>query len=71
MEVVQEVYRPDIYATAAKELVLEGLMSSDEFPDFDSESGFRPPSSDFLDGIEFDGRKPNDYLRKLAIGHKD
>ena len=71
LDIAREVYRPDIYATAAKELIEEGLMTADEFPNFDSESGFRAPSAEFIDGIEFDGRKPNDYFRQFAIGHKD
>lgn len=71
LNVAREVYRPDIYATAAKGLIADGLMSADEFPDFDSETGFRPATAEFVDGIEFDGGKPNDYLRKFAIGHKD
>jgi len=28
-------------------------------------------SPGFLDGVAYDGRKPNDYLRSLAIGLKD
>ena len=71
LEVAREVYRPDIYAAAAKDLIAEGLMGADEFPNFDVEKGFRPPSTEFIDGVEFDGRKPNDYLRRLAIGNKD
>ena len=71
LETARDVYRPDIYATAAKELVEEGLMSAGEFPDLDSESGFRPPQAEFIDGVEFDGREPNAYLRKFAIGRQD
>ena len=70
-EIASDVYRPDIYAVAAKELISEGKMSADEFPDLDAESGFRSPQTEFIDGIEFDGRLPNDYLRSLAIGLKD
>ena len=70
-EVAREVYRPDLYALAANELIAEGSMSRDEFPDFDSESSFRPPVADFIDGVEYDGRQPNAYLRKLSIGIKD
>ncbi len=69
-EVARSVYRPDIYETAAKALIAEGHMSADEFPDFASESGYRPPQSEFIDGVTFDGRKPNDYLKAFAIGLK-
>ena len=69
-EVAKSVYRPDIYAQAAKELLAEGLMKKADFPDLDSETGFRPEQSDFIDDIAFDGRKPNAYLDKFAIGLK-
>ena len=46
-------------------------MSAAEFPNLDSESGFRPATAEFIDGIEFDGRQPNAYLRKFSIGLKD
>ena len=71
LETAKSVYRPDFYATAAKELIQEGVMSAEEFPDLDTESGFRPATDTFIDGIEFDGRNPNAYLRKFAIGLKD
>ncbi|WP_127478224.1 CmpA/NrtA family ABC transporter substrate-binding protein [Sulfurivermis fontis] len=71
METAKKVYRPDIYAAAAQELIAEGKMQAEEFPDFATESGFRPPQTGFIDGITYDGRKPNDYLRQFAIGLKD
>ena len=55
---------------AAKELIAEGTMSADEFPDFDTESGFKPEQTEFLDGVSYDGSKPNEYLEKLTIGLK-
>ncbi|MAT52389.1 MAG: nitrate ABC transporter substrate-binding protein [Porticoccaceae bacterium] len=70
-EVAKSVYRPDLYAIAAKELIEEGVMSADEFPDFESESGYKPPQTEFIDDITFDGTKPNEYLGKLKIGLKD
>ena len=70
-EIVKDVYRPNIYAVAAKELIAEGQMSAGEFPDFDAESGFRPASAEFIDGIAFAGRQPTQYLRQFAIGLKD
>jgi len=70
MDIAKKVYRPDIYAIAAKELIAEGKLKSNEFPDLDKESGFRPPQSEFIDNITFDGKKPNDYLKKFSIGLK-
>ena len=71
LETARSVYRPDIYAIAAKELIEEGHLSMDEIPNLDSETGFRPVQGDFIDGIEFDGRQPNAYLRQFAIGISD
>ena len=40
------------------------------FADFEKETGFRPPQTEFIDGVVYDGRKPNEYLDKFAIGLK-
>ncbi|MCB1803242.1 MAG: ABC transporter substrate-binding protein, partial [Gammaproteobacteria bacterium] len=69
-QVAKSVYRPDIYKTAAMELIAEGHMTADEFPDFTSESGYRAPQSEFIDEVTFDGSKPNDYLKSFSIGLK-
>ena len=71
MDIAKKVYRPDIYTQAAKSLIAEGKMSADEFPDFASEDGFKPPQSEFIDNITYDGRKPNAYLSQFPIGLKD
>lgn len=70
MKIAKEVYRPDIYAQAAKSLIQDGLMMSSDFPDFDTEKGFKPPQSDFIDGVMYDGKYPNAYLERLKIGLK-
>ncbi len=70
MDIARKVYRPDIYAAAAKELIAEGVLSASDFPDFDTESGFKPPQADFIDNITYDGSKPNAYLEKFPIGLK-
>ncbi|QQD19782.1 ABC transporter substrate-binding protein [Spongiibacter nanhainus] len=70
MDIAKKVYRPDIYAEAAKQLIAEGKMSASDFPDFDSETGFKPPQTEFIDGITYDGSKPNDYLEQFEIGLK-
>jgi nitrate/nitrite transport system substrate-binding protein len=69
METAKKVYRPDIYMAAAKALIAEGKAKASDFPS-DSETGFKPPHADFIDGIAFDGTKPNEYLTKFTIGLK-
>ena len=44
-------------------LVEEGKATKEDFP-WDSD-GYRAPTNEFIDGIEYDGRKPNAYLAKL------
>ncbi|WP_255856483.1 CmpA/NrtA family ABC transporter substrate-binding protein [Marinobacterium rhizophilum] len=70
METAKKVYRPDIYAQAARSLIEEGKMEASEFPDFDTEDGYRDPQTHFIDGITYDGHAPNDYLKKFGIGLK-
>ena len=70
MEMAKKVYRPDIYAGAAKELIAEGKAKAADFPDFEKESGFRPPQTEFIDNVTFDGTQPNAYLKKFDIGLK-
>ncbi len=70
LEMAKQVYRPDLYAAAAKELIAEGKAKAGDFPDFAAETGFRPPQSGFIDGLVYDGTKPNDYLAKFPIGLK-
>jgi len=70
MDIAKKVYRPDIYAEAAKELISEGTMKASEFPDFKTETGFKPPQSEFIDNVTYDGTKPNDYLKQFKIGLK-
>jgi nitrate/nitrite transport system substrate-binding protein len=67
-DVARSVYRPDVYLEAARLLVEEGLASEADFP-WDTD-GFRPPESEFIDGVTFDGREPNAYLELFAIGLK-
>jgi len=69
METAKKVYRPDIYMAAAKELISEGKAKASDFPSA-SETGIKPPSADFIDGIAFDATKPNEYLTKFPIGLK-
>lgn len=70
MQTAKSVYRPDIYTIAAKALIEEGLADPKDFPDFDTETGFKPPQTEFIDNVTFDGSKPNAYLEKFSIGLK-
>jgi nitrate/nitrite transport system substrate-binding protein len=70
MKMAKQVYRPDIYAAAAKELIAEGKAKAEDFPDFDKETGFRPPQKEFIDNVTYDGTKPNAYLESFKIGLK-
>jgi nitrate/nitrite transport system substrate-binding protein len=66
-EQAKKVYRPDIYLKAAQLLIEEGKAKKDDFPATD---GYRAPTKEFIDGIEYDGRAPNAYLEKFKIGLK-
>jgi nitrate/nitrite transport system substrate-binding protein len=70
MDMAKKVYRPDIYAVAAKELIAEGKLDAKDFPDFATETGFKPPQTEFIDSITYDGSKPNAYLEQFPIGLK-
>ena len=70
-DVAASVYRPDIYKTAAMELIEEGLVSAADFPAFASETGYRAPQKEFIDEVVYDGTQPNAYLKKFSIGLKD
>ena len=67
-ETARKVYKPDIYLQAAKLLVEEGKVKQADFPW--SSDGYKPVDNGFIDGIPYDGRKPNDYLAKQPIGLK-
>jgi len=69
-EMAKKVYRPDVYALAAKELIAEGKMKASDFPDFASESGYKPVDNHFIDGVPYDGHTPNAYLQQFTIGLK-
>jgi nitrate/nitrite transport system substrate-binding protein len=69
-DLAKKVYRPDIYASAAKELLEEGKVKAKDFPDFVTESGYRSPQKHFIDNIVYDGSQPNAYLEKFSIGLK-
>jgi nitrate/nitrite transport system substrate-binding protein len=70
-QVAKDVYQPEIYKQAALELIADGHMVAGDFPDFATESGFKPVQTEFIDKVSYDGSKPNDYLKSLTIGLKD
>jgi nitrate/nitrite transport system substrate-binding protein len=67
-ETAKSVYRPDLYLAAAQALIDEGKANAADFPFGDD--GYREPTSEFIDGITYDGRAPNAYLESLTIGLK-
>lgn len=67
-ETAKSVYMSDIYLEAALLLVDEGIVQKADFP-WDTD-GFREPTDEFIDGLTFDGRKPNEYLESFDIGLK-
>lgn len=69
-EMAKKVYRPEIYRKAAEALIAEGKLAKSDFPDFATEDGYREPTAEFIDGIEYDGKQPNAYLAKFKIGLK-
>jgi nitrate/nitrite transport system substrate-binding protein len=68
-DVAKQVYRPAIYTQAAEMLIAEGKARPEDFPA--STDGFRAPTQEFIDGVEYDGRTPNANLGRFAIGLKD
>ena len=70
MDIAKKVYRPDIYSIAAQALIKEGKANAKDFPNFKTETGFKPPQKEFIDNVVYDGTKPNAYLEKFKIGLK-
>lgn len=68
-ETAQSVYLPSVYKEAAKLLLEEGHISKDEVP-WDTD-GYKTPTSDFIDGVSYDGKKPISYINSHKIGLKD
>jgi nitrate/nitrite transport system substrate-binding protein len=66
-EIAAKVYRPDLYRKAAQLLVKDGVIEAAEIPETD---GFKPPTSEFIDGVSYDGHVPNEYLAKFRVGRQ-
>ncbi len=69
-DIAKKVYKPEIYKIAAEELISEGKLKAEEFPDFAKETGYKPPQKEFIDGLVYDGSKPNEYIESFKIGLK-
>jgi len=67
IDTARSVYRADLYSTAAASLVAQGTIPAASVPTTD---GFKGVQTGFIDGITYDGRAPNAYLAKFAIGLK-
>jgi len=68
LDVAKKVYRPDVYRAAAEALIADGKARTTDFP-FKTD-GFRGVQGGFIDGISYDGKKPNAYLKQFKIGLK-
>ena len=67
-EKIKEIYRPDIWKTAAAALLKEGKLEDKDIPETD---GYKPPTTDFIDGKTYDGKDPITYINSFKIGNKD
>lgn len=68
-DTVKQIYQPAVYLEAARMLVKEGHLQESDVP-WDTD-GYRPVTSDFIDGVSYDGRDPVGYLNSHRIGNKD
>ena len=69
----KKIYRPDVYMKAVDELIDDGLFEESVFlpaVKANRAGGYKPPTSDFIDGKTYDGKKPNDYIDSFKIGLK-
>lgn len=64
----QNIYLPEVWMEAATLLLEEGFLSAEDIPETD---GYKLPSAEFIDKVEFDGKKPNEYIQKFEIGLKE
>jgi len=69
-DMAKKVYRPDIYKKAVEELIADGVFKKEDFSEAFATDGFRDVQDDFMDGIPYDGSKPNEYIDAMKIGLK-
>ena len=67
-ETIKKIYRPDIWKKAADLLVAEGHIPSSDVPTTD---GYKPATTDFIDGTKYDAKDPIGYINSFSIGNKD
>ncbi|WNH10773.1 CmpA/NrtA family ABC transporter substrate-binding protein [Thalassobellus suaedae] len=67
-ETIKEIYRPDIWKKAADLLVEEGHIPANDIPTTD---GYKPATTDFIDGTKYDAKDPIGYINSFSIGNKD
>ncbi|MEM9868882.1 MAG: nitrate ABC transporter substrate-binding protein, partial [Bacteroidota bacterium] len=65
---IQDIYRPDIWKKAAELLVAEGHIPASDIPATD---GYKPATSEFIDGNTYDAKDPIGYINSFEIGNKD
>ena len=68
-ETVEKVYLPEVYKKAAAMLLEEGNLTEEEVTV--TEDGYKPATTDFIDGNSYDGKKPIEYINSFEIGIKD
>tara|TARA_B100000809_G_scaffold32497_2_gene28389 strand:+ start:1064 stop:2434 length:1371 start_codon:yes stop_codon:yes gene_type:complete len=67
-ETAKDIYRPDIWLKAAKILAEEGKIPATDIPSTD---GYKPATTDFIDGKSFNAKDPIGYINSFKIGNKD
>ncbi len=65
---IKEIYRPDIWKKAADLLVTEGLIPATDIPTTD---GYKPATTEFIDGKSFNAKDPIGYINSFKIGNKN
>jgi nitrate/nitrite transport system substrate-binding protein len=65
---IKEVYKPEIWTKAADLLVKEGHLTQEDIPTTD---GYKPATTEFIDGLQYDGKKPLEYIKSMKIGNKN
>ena len=65
---IKDIYRPDIWKKAAEMLVSDGHIPATDIPETD---GYKPATTDFIDGKTYDAKDPIGYINSFSIGNKD
>ncbi|MEM6911636.1 MAG: CmpA/NrtA family ABC transporter substrate-binding protein [Verrucomicrobiota bacterium] len=72
-ETAKKIYVPEVYMKAVEELIDDGHFTKEDFKlayAAVEDGGYKPATTDFIDGLEYDGAKPNDYIKRFEIGLK-